>query len=181
MRWLAGILLVATWLHGCTWYVYDATNRPIAVHIVGKCFVLRESAILSEHFSPYTAYMLNSAGADACTPQEVTLTTKDEERYKAHGLKVPECFWIPVANVAKGTEITVTKVTEKPYGGPGRCWKVEVKVMTGSNAGITADIPACLFDFPDSVLWLRTTSGHEYIEPLEVSGRIATQCKEYGD
>jgi hypothetical protein len=51
--------------------------------------------------------------------------------------------------------------------------------MTGSNAGIKADIPACLFDFPDSVLWLRTTSGHEYTEPLEISGRIATQCKEH--
>jgi hypothetical protein len=62
------MLVAATWAHGCTWYVYDATNRPIAAHVVGKCFALRESAILSEHFSPYTAYMLNLAGADACTP-----------------------------------------------------------------------------------------------------------------
>jgi hypothetical protein len=181
MRWQASILLVAILLHGCAWYVYDATNRPIAVHIVGKCFALRENAILSEHFSPYTGYFLNLAGADTCTPQEVTSTTKDKERYKAHGLRVPECAWVPVANVAKGTEITVTKVTEQPYGGPGRCWKVEVKIMTGSFAGITADVPACLFDFPDSVLWLRTTSSHEYIEPLELSGRIAIPCIEHGD
>jgi hypothetical protein len=33
-------------LHGCTWYVYDATNRPIASNIAGKCFALRDDAIL---------------------------------------------------------------------------------------------------------------------------------------
>jgi hypothetical protein len=165
---------------GCTWYVYDATNKPVAARIVGSCFALRDNAILSEHFSPYTAYVLNSAGADGCTPEEVTPTTRNEERYKARGLAVPECVWIPVANVEKGTRIIVTKVTEQPYGG-GPCWKVEVKVMTGSSAGKTAAVPACSHDFADSALWLRTTSSHEYIEPLELSDRVATRCDEGRD
>jgi hypothetical protein len=180
VSWFAAAVLLAA-AGGCTWYVYDATNKPVAAHIVGRCFGLRDNAVLSKHFSPYIAYVLNSAGADRCTPQEVTPATKDDERYKAHGLRVPQCVWVPVANIAKGTEITVTKVTEQPYGGAGRCWKVEVTLMTGSNAGKTAAIPACSLDFPDTALWLRTTSGHEYIQPLELSDSIAKRCEEDGD
>ena len=163
---------------GCTWYVYDATRRPVASNIVGRCFALQEDAVLAEHFSSFTAYMLNLPGANECIPQDVTPATKDEERYKSSGLSYPRCPWVPVSRVAKGTKFKVTTVTEQPYGGPGRCWKVEVTFVSGRDAGIKSDIPACRFDFPESELWLRMTSGHEYVEPLVLSDRVARPCTE---
>ena len=174
----AGVLFAGVALHGCTWYVYDATSRPIASNITGRCFALRENAILSEHFSYFTAYMLKLPGADECTPQEVAPTTKDEERYKPRGLGYPKCIWVPVANIAKKTRFKVTAVTEQPYGGSGRCWKVDVTLITGKSAGITSGIPACQFDFPESALWVRMKSGHEYAEPLELSARVAGPCAD---
>jgi hypothetical protein len=174
----AVVLFAGAALYGCSWYVYDATNRPIASNIAGRCFALRENAILSEHFSYFTAYMLNLPGANECTPQDVTPATKDEERYKSSGLHYPKCIWVPVANVEKGTQFKVTTVTDQPYGGPGRCWKVEVTFITGKTAGITSGIPACHFDFPESELWVRMKSGHEYVEPLELSDRVARPCTE---
>jgi hypothetical protein len=174
----AVFLLTGAVLHGCSWYVYDATNRPIASNIAGRCFALREHAILSEHFSYFTEYMLNLPGANECTPQDVTPATNDQERYRSRGLHYPKCIWVPVANIAKETKFRVTTVTEQPYGGPGRCWKVEVTLVTGKSAGITSLIPACHFDFPETELWVRMKSGHEYVEPLELSGRVATPCTE---
>ena len=124
------VLLAGAALPGCTWYVYDATNRPIASNIAGRCFALRHNAILSEHFSYHTAYMLNLAGVNECTPPDVAPATKDEERYKSSGLKYPRCIWVPLANIAKETKFRVTTVTEQPYGGAGRCWKIEVTLIT---------------------------------------------------
>jgi hypothetical protein len=178
IRMLRSAVFLGAALHGCSWYVYDATNGPIASNIAGRCFALRENAILSEHFSYFTAYMLNLPGANECTPQDVAPTTKDEERYKSGGLKYPKCIWVPVANIAKETKFRVTTVMEQPYGGPGRCWKVEVMLITGQSAGITSGIPACHFDFPESELWVRMKSGHEYVEPLELSDRVARPCTE---
>jgi hypothetical protein len=173
------ILVIGVLFHGgCSWYVYDATNKPIASNIAGRCFALRENAILSEHFSYFTAYMLNLPGANECTPQDITPATKDEERYKPGWFHLPRCIWVPVASIANGTKIKVTTVTEQPYGGPGRSWEVEVKLLTGESAGITSRIPASHFDFPESELWLRMKSGHEYIEPLELSDRIVEPCAE---
>ena len=172
------VLFAAAALHGCSWYVYDATNRSIASNIAGRCFALQENAILSEHFSYFTAYMLNLPGANECTPQNVTPVTKDEARYKPSGLEYPKCIWVPVENIAKGTKFKVTTVTEQPYGGPGRCWKVEVTLITGDSAGITTGIPACHFNFPESELWVRMKSGQEYVEPLELSDRVAKPCTE---
>ena len=163
---------------GCTWYVYDATNRPIASNLVGRCFALRDDAILSEHFSYFTAYMLNLPGADQCTPQDVTPVTKDEERYKSRGLSYPTCIWVPVERLAKETRFKVTTVTEQPYGGPGRCWKVEVRLIGGKRDGIRSAIPSCHFDFPERELWLRMKSANEYVEPLELSARIAIPCAD---
>jgi hypothetical protein len=179
-RWLrsAVVLLASAALHGCTWYMYDATHKPISSHIAGSCFALRENAILSEHYSHFTAYMLNLPGANECTPQDVTAATKEEARYKPRGLKHPECTWVPFENIPKETKFKVTTVTEQPYGGPGRCWKVEVTLITGESAGITAGIPACHFDFPESEIWVRMKSGHEYVEPLELSDRVARPCTE---
>ena len=174
----AVVLFAAAALHGCSWYVYDATNRPIASKLAGRCFALRENAVLLEHFSYFTAYMLNLPGADECTPQDVTPATKHEERYRPSGLKSPRCTWVPIGDIAKGTRFRVTTVTEQPYGGPGRCWKVEVTLISGESAGITSGIPACHFDFPESELWVRMKSGHEYIEPLALSDRIAKPCTE---
>jgi|GEM_PF-1821566 len=173
----AVVLFTGAALHGCTWYVYDATNRPIASNIASKCFALRDDAILLEHFSYFTAYMLNLPGANECTPQEVTPATKDEERYKPRGLRYPKCIWVPVGRIAKETKFKVTTVTEQPYGGTGRCWKVEVTLIAGERAGITAGIPACHFDFPESELWVRM-KGHEYVEPLELSDYVARPCTE---
>lgn len=174
----AVVLFTGAALHGCSWYVYDATDRPIASNVAGRCFALRENAILSEHFSYFTAYMLNLPGANGCTPQHVTPATRNEERYKSSGLKYPKCTWVPVADIAKETKFRVTTVTEQPYGGRGRCWKVEVTLISGKNAGITSGIPACHFDFTESELWVRMKSGHEYIEPLELSDRVARPCTE---
>lgn len=180
----AVVLFTSAALHGCSWYVYDATNRPIASNIAGKCFALRENAVLSEHFSYFTAYMLNLPGANECTPQDVTPATKDEERYRSRGLRYPKCAWVPVEKIAKGTKFNVTSVTEQPRGGqwtPGgivRCWKVDVTFITGGNAGVVAGIPACHFDFPEPELWLRMKAAHEYVEPLELSDRIAGPCTE---
>lgn len=174
----AVVLFAGVALHGCSWYVYDATNRPIASNIAGRCFALCEDAILSEHFSYFTAYMLNLPGANECTPQDVTPVTKDDARYKPSGLEYPKCIWVPVENIAKETKFKVTTVTEQPYGGPGRCWKVEVTLITGGSAGITSGIPACHFDFPESELWIRMKPGHEYVEPLELSDRVARPCTE---
>lgn len=174
----AFLLLASAAIHGCTWYTYDATQRPIASTIVGRCFALRENAILSEHFSYFTAYMLKLPGADECTPQDVTPATRDEARYKPGGLKYPKCVWVPVANIAKDTKFRVTTVTEQPYGGPGRCWKVEVTLISGESAGIKAGIPACQFELPGSELWVRMKSGNEYVEPLQLSDRVARACTE---
>lgn len=177
------VLLAGFVIYGCTWYVYDATNRPIASNIAGRCFALRENAILSEH-SYFTAYMLNLPSANKCTPQEVTPATKDEERYKSSGLHLPKCIWVPVANVEKETKFRVTWVTEEPRGGQWtrggivRCWKVDITFITGKNAGIKAGIPTCHFDFPESELWVRMKSGHEYVEPLELSDLVAKPCTE---
>ena len=113
----AALLFASVPLHGCAWYVYDATNRPIASNIVGRCFALRENAILSEYAGYSLVYMLNLAGANECTPQDVAPTTKDEERYKFSGLRYPKCIWVPVSNVAKDTTFRVTTVTEDPRGG----------------------------------------------------------------
>lgn len=175
------VLLGAIAVHGCTWYVNDATNRPIASNVAGRCFALRDDAILSEHFSYFTGYMLNVPGANDCTPQNVTAATKDEPRYKSSGLNYPKCIWVPVANVAnvaKETKFRVTTVTEQPYGGPGRCWKVEVTFITGKNVGIKSGIPACHFDFAESELWILMKSEHEYVEPLLLSDRVARPCTE---
>lgn len=180
----AVVLLASAALHGCTWYVYDATNKPISSNIAGRCFALRENAILSEHFSFFTAYMLNLPGANECTPQDVTPATKEEARYKPRGLKYPECIWVPVANIAKETKFKVMGVTEKPRGGQwtrggiSRCWMVEVTLTTGESAGIQAGIPTCHFDLPESELWVRMKSEHEYVEPLEFSDRVARPCTE---
>ncbi|CAG4884493.1 protein of unknown function [Georgfuchsia toluolica] len=171
-------LLASAALHGCSWYVYEASNRPIASNIAGRCFALRENAILAEHFSYFTAYMLNLSGANDCIPQDVTPTTKDEARYKLSGLKYPKCIWVPVANVAKETKFKVTTVTEQPHGRSGRCWKVEVTLITGESAGIKSGIPACHLDFTESELWVRMKSGHEYVEPLELSDRVTRPCTE---
>ncbi len=176
MRRPAAILLVGALLHGCSWYVYDATNKEIASHIVGKCYALREDAILSKHFGFINLYLINTPGSNLCTPQEVTAATKDEARYKSSGLKFPKCMWTPVARIAKETTFRVTKVTDQPYGGDGRCWKVEVTLVTGEYAGIASDIPACRFDFTESELWVRMKSGDEYIEPLELSDLVAKPC-----
>lgn len=172
------ILLTGAALHGCSWYVYDATERPIASNVAGRCFSLRERAILSEHFSYFTAYMLNLPGANECTPQDVMSATGNEERFKPSGLGYPKCTWVPVAEIAKEIRFRVKSVTEQPYGGPGRCWKIAVTLINGKNAGITSDIPACHFDFPESELWLRMKSRDQYIEPLELSERVASPCTE---
>jgi hypothetical protein len=172
------VLFAGAALDGCAWYVYDATNRPVASNVAGRCFALRENAILSEHFSYFTAYMLNLPGADECTPQGVAPATRNEERYKPSGLKYPRCPWVPIADIPKGTKFTVTTITEQPYGGDGRCWKVEVTLITGTSAGITSGIPACHFDFPASELWVQTKSGHDYVEPLRLSDRVASPCTE---
>jgi hypothetical protein len=172
------LVLAGIAMQGCAWYVYDATGRPIASRITGKCFALREDAILSEHFSYFTAYMLNLAGADECTPAEVTPVTKDEGRYKSSGFNYPKCIWVPVANVARETQFRVTTITEQPYGGPGRCWKVEVTLITGKYVGIKSGIPACHFDFAAPELWIEMKSGNEYVEPLLISSRVARPCAE---
>jgi len=180
----AALLFASVALHGCTWYVYDATNRPIASNIVGRCFALREDAILSGYAGHSLVYMLNLAGANECTPQNVTPTTKDEERYKFSGMRSPKCIWIPAAIVEKDTMFRVTTVTEDPRGGPltaggvVRCWKVDITFISGPHAGIETGIPACHFDFPDSELWVRMNSSHEYVEPLELSDRVAKPCTE---
>lgn len=171
-------LLAAIAVHGCTWYVYDATTRPIAANVVGRCFALREDAILAEHFSYFTAYMLSVPGANECTPRDVTPATREEERYKTRGLSYPKCPWIPVARVDKGARFRVTEVTEQPYGGPGRCWKVDITFVSGRNVGLKSGIPACHFDFPESELWLRMTPGHGYVEPLMLSERVAGPCAD---
>lgn len=175
-------LIACVALQGCSWYVYDATDRPISSKIAGRCFSLRQNAILSEHFSYYTAYMLNLAGANECTPFDVTPATKGDTRYKTSGLKYPKCIWVPVANVEKGTKFRVTRITEEPRGGQWmqggvmRCWKVEITFIDGENAGVTSGIPACHFDFPKSELWLQMKSENEYVEPLQISDRVAAPC-----
>jgi hypothetical protein len=183
----AVVLFAGVALVGCTWYVYDATNRPIASSIAGRCFELREDAILAEyfgHFGYFKTYTLNLPGANECTPKDVVPATKDEERYKSNGLKFPKCVWVPVAKIAKDTTFRVTSVTEQPRGGQWtrggivRCWKVDVTLIVGPYAGITTGIPACHFDFPESELWLRMKSAHEYVEPLELSDRVARPCTE---
>ena len=184
LRSAVALLFMGAALHGCAWYVYDATNRPIASNIASRCFALRENAILSKHFSYFTAYTLNLPGANECTPQDVSPATKDEERYKSSGLRYPKCVWVPVANIAKDTTFRVTRVTEQPQGGQWtrggivRCWKVDITFIGGQYAGLTAGIPACHFDFPDSELWLQMKSAHEYAEPLELSDRVARPCTE---
>ncbi|MDE1941836.1 MAG: hypothetical protein KGI47_01665 [Betaproteobacteria bacterium] len=178
------ILAASVALQGCSWYVYDATNRPIASQIAGQCFALRQNAILSEHFSYYTVYTLNLPGANECTPFDVTPKTKDEMRYKASGLRYPKCIWVPVAKVSKGTKFRVTSVTEQPRGGQWmrggvvRCWEVKITFIDGEKAGITSGIPACHFNFPESELWLQMKSGNEYVEPLQISDRVATPCQK---
>jgi hypothetical protein len=122
--------------------------------------------------------MLSLPGANECTPEVVTPTTKNEERYQFSGLKPPRCVWLPVSRVGKGTKFRVTTVTEQPYGGPGRCWKVAITFISGSEVGITSGIPACRFDFPDSELWIRLTPGHEYVEPLALAEHVAGRCTE---
>jgi hypothetical protein len=174
------ILLAFATLHGCTWYVYDKTNQPISSNIVGRCFVLREDTILSKHFSYYPQYMLNLPGANECTPQDVTPETRNEERYKSSGLRYPKCIWIPVAKIAKETKFRITKVTEwYPWGETRNCWKVEVTIITGKSAGITSNIPSCHYDFSQSELWVRMRSDYQYVEPLELSERVARPCTEY--
>jgi hypothetical protein len=180
----AVFLLANAALQGCTWYVYDATNRSIASNITDRCFALREDAILSKHFSYFTEYMLNLPEANECTPQDVAPETRNEERYKSHGLRYPKCIWVPVEKIAKGAKFRITRVTEQPRGGQWtrggivRCWKVDITFITGQNAGITTGIPACHLEFPESELWLRIKSAHEYVEPLELSDRVARPCTE---
>ena len=180
----AAILLASVLLHGCAWYVYDATNRSIASHIVGRCFALRENGVLSGYAGYSLVYMLNLAGANECTPQGIVPTTKDEERYNFSGLHYPKCIWVPVANVAKDTTFRVTAVTEDLRGGQWtkggivRCWKVDITFISGPHAGIRTGIPACRFDFPESELWVRMKSEHDYVEPLELSDRVAKPCEE---
>jgi hypothetical protein len=180
----AALLFASAALHGCTWYLYDVTSRPIASNIVGRCFALRENAILSGYAGYSLVYMLNLAGSNECTPQDVVPTTKDEDRYKFSGLRSPKCIWVPVAIVAKDTTFRVTTVTEDPRGGQWtkggivRCLKVDVTFISGPHAGIRTAIPACHFDFPESELWVRMKSGHEYVEPLELSDRVAKPCTE---
>ena len=110
-------------------------------------------------------------------PQDATPATRDEERYKSSGLTYPKCIWTPITRVAKETQFRVTTVTE-PYGGPGRCWKVEVTFISDKNVGIKSSIPACHFDFAASELWIRMKSGHEYVEPLVLSDRVGRPCAE---
>lgn len=178
------VLFAAASLHGCSWYVYDATNKPIASSIAGRCFELRENVILSEHFSYFTAYRLDLPGTNECTPQDVASATKNEERYQSSGLKYPKCVWVPVASIAKGTRFKVTNVTEEPRGGQWsrggiiRCWRIDVTLLMGPHAGTTTGIPACHLDLPKSEQWLRMKSAHEYVEPLELSDRVARPCTD---
>lgn len=180
----AVILLAGAACHGCTWYAYDKTTSPIAASIVGRCFALREDAILSKHFGSYPQYMLNLPGANECTPQDVTPETANEDRYKFSGLRSPRCIWVPVARIAKETSFRVAKVTEWypwegfRWGGTRRCWKVEVTLVTGRSAGVTSLIPSCWNDFPQVELWLSMTSNRQYVEPLELSERVARPCTE---
>jgi len=122
--------------------------------------------------------MLGLPDANHCTPAEVGPGTRGEERYKPRGLKYPECIWVPLVSIAKETKFRVTTVTEQPYGGPGRCWKVDVVLITGERAGIRSGIPACIFDFPESELWVRMGPGRGYVEPLQLSERVAVPCAE---
>jgi len=55
---------------------------------------------------------------------------------------------------------------------------VIVTLITGESAGIASGIPACHFDFPESELWVWMKSENEYVEPLEISHRVATPCTE---
>ena len=112
----------------CAVVDHDVTNQPVAANLSGKCFVTQK-----------TLYLVNTN----------QLSTSDGGGICAHGdsalFGLLKCGFKLNGTVPAGTEIIVTKVTDKAMGESGRCWSVQGRFKDAHLSPSHIDIPSCNF------------------------------------
>jgi hypothetical protein len=119
----------------CAVVDHDVTNEPVAANLSDKCFVTQK-----------TLYLVNT-GSGFSVPDQ--LSTSDGAGICAHGdsalFGLLKCGFKLNGTVPAGTEIIVTKVTDKAMGESGRCWSVQGRFKDAQLSQSDIDIPSCNF------------------------------------
>jgi hypothetical protein len=118
----------------CAVVDHDVTNEPVAANLFGKCFVTQQ-----------TLYLVNTSSGFSVPDQ---LSTSDGggicRNPSALGGLI-KCGFTLKGAVPSGTEIIVTRVTDKAVGESGRCWSVQGRFKDAHLKQSDFDIPSCNF------------------------------------
>ena len=115
----------------CAVIDHDATNDPVASNLAGKCFVTQK-----------VLYIAHYAGIQFDVRDELSIRSGSDICHNGDIF----CLEQPKGDVPAGTEIIVTKVTDKAMGDNGRCWSVQGRFKDGQPGQGDFKIPSCGFD-----------------------------------
>lgn len=134
---MKSLLVICVALVGasCAVVSHDVTNDAVASNISGKCFVTQKPL-----------YLIHTGGwgvRDQLSTSNGTNTCRPEGSYL--GI-FPKCDVTWKGDVPSGTELVVTKVTDKAMGESGRCWSVQGRFKDTQLRESDFDIPSCNFE-----------------------------------
>lgn len=118
----------------CALVDHDATNEPVAANLSGKCFVTQKTLYLVNTSSGFSVPdQLSTSDGAGIGPKDSALGGLIKCGFKLKGA------------VPSGTEIIVTRVTDKAMGESGRCWSVQGRFKDAQLQQSDFDIPSCNF------------------------------------
>jgi hypothetical protein len=118
----------------CAVIDHDVTNEPVAANLSGKCFVTQKAL-----------FIVHNGGIQIGARDELSIRSGADACEAPHGHDF-FCRVQPKGDVPAGTEIMVTKVTDKAMGDNGRCWSVQGRFKDGQPGQGDFKIPSCGFD-----------------------------------
>jgi hypothetical protein len=119
----------------CAVVSHDVTNDAVASNISGKCFVTQKPL-----------YLVHTGGWGV--PDQLSVTN-GANTCRADGSylgMLPKCGVTWKSDVPSGTELIVTKVTDKAKGESGRCWSVQGRFKDTQLHASDFDVPSCNFE-----------------------------------
>jgi len=148
-------ILAAALLGSCAVISHDVTDKAVAAHVVGKCFVLMQDA-----------YVVNRA----------VIGGNDELFSPQNGACLyGTCFRAVKASVPKGTTLTVTKVVNYAQGDNGRCWRTFARLDNTVQIDHDIELPTCLLGGIQRP-WVTTADPSE-TDSVEFERKWLTPCQ----
>ena len=124
-------ILAVIGLAACAVVSHDATNKPVAARVAGKCFQLAQDA-----------YVINSGGIGV---RDGLFAPEGRCGAGGGGTIHALCLGMVKCSVPKGTRLTISQVVNHAEGDNGRCWRIYARLDSAIGVDHDVEIPACPF------------------------------------